>query len=168
MSDSLWTPWTSLPGSPVHGISQARRLEWVAIPFSRDLPVPGIEPGSPASRQILNPPTNWGIPILSMGFMNVHIHPFVCGYSVLKRLCFSYCIILVPLSKIIWSCVFQFISGVSVPFIYMSIFMAVPYLFWLLLLWLCFEVRKSGPPVLFFSFKIVLSIQLHLWFHTNF
>ena len=25
----------SLPGSSVHGILQARRLEWVAIPFSR-------------------------------------------------------------------------------------------------------------------------------------
>ena len=38
----------SLPGSFVHGILQARILEWVAIPFSRDLPNPGIEPGSPA------------------------------------------------------------------------------------------------------------------------
>ena len=28
------TPWT-LPGSNVHGISQTRILEWVAIPFSR-------------------------------------------------------------------------------------------------------------------------------------
>ena len=27
---------------------QARRLEWVAIPFSRGFPNPGIEPGSPA------------------------------------------------------------------------------------------------------------------------
>ena len=27
----------SLPGSPVHGISQARILEWVAIPFSREM-----------------------------------------------------------------------------------------------------------------------------------
>ena len=27
----------------VHGILQARILEWVAIPFSRDLPNPGIE-----------------------------------------------------------------------------------------------------------------------------
>ena len=26
----------SLPGSSVHGILQARILEWVAIPFSRD------------------------------------------------------------------------------------------------------------------------------------
>ena len=32
----------------VHGILQARILEWVAISFSRDLPNPGIEPGSPA------------------------------------------------------------------------------------------------------------------------
>ena len=38
----------SLPGSSVHGILQARLLEWVAIPFSRSLPNPGIEPGSPA------------------------------------------------------------------------------------------------------------------------
>ena len=34
-----------LPGSSVHGIFQARILEWVAIYFSRDLPNPGIEPG---------------------------------------------------------------------------------------------------------------------------
>ena len=36
----------------VHGILQARILEWVAFLFSRgspgDLPDPGIEPGSPA------------------------------------------------------------------------------------------------------------------------
>ena len=38
----------SPPGSSVHGILQARVLEWGAIPFSRDLPSPGIEPGSPA------------------------------------------------------------------------------------------------------------------------
>jgi len=33
----------SLPGPSVHGILQATILEWVAIPFSRDLPDPGIE-----------------------------------------------------------------------------------------------------------------------------
>ena len=38
----------NLPGSSVHGILQVRRLEWVAIPFSGDLPNPGIKPGSPA------------------------------------------------------------------------------------------------------------------------
>ena len=40
----------SLPGSTVHGILQARILEWVAIPFSRGggLPDPGIKPTAPA------------------------------------------------------------------------------------------------------------------------
>ena len=32
----------------VHGILQARLLEWVAVPFSRDLPNPGVEPRSAA------------------------------------------------------------------------------------------------------------------------
>ena len=36
----------SLTGSSVHGILQARILEWVAISSSRDLPDPGIEPES--------------------------------------------------------------------------------------------------------------------------
>ena len=35
MSDSLSPHGPSLPGSPVHGILQARILEWAAIPFSR-------------------------------------------------------------------------------------------------------------------------------------
>ena len=44
----------SLPGSSVHGIFQARILEWVAISFSRgsspgDPPHPGIESRCPAS-----------------------------------------------------------------------------------------------------------------------
>ena len=38
MSDSL-SDYTD------YGILQARRLEWVAIPFSRDFPDPRIEPG---------------------------------------------------------------------------------------------------------------------------
>ena len=38
----------SPPGSSVHGILQARILEWVAIPSPGDLPDPGIEPWSPA------------------------------------------------------------------------------------------------------------------------
>ena len=37
----------SPPGSFVHGILQARILEWVAIPFSRRSFLPGIEPRSP-------------------------------------------------------------------------------------------------------------------------
>jgi len=36
------------PRDSVHGIFQARILEWVPIPSSGDLPNPGIEPESPA------------------------------------------------------------------------------------------------------------------------
>ena len=36
------------PGSSVHGILQARILEWVAIPFLGDLPDAGIELRPPA------------------------------------------------------------------------------------------------------------------------
>ena len=36
VSDCLWPMDCSLPGSSVHRVSQARILEWVAIPFSRE------------------------------------------------------------------------------------------------------------------------------------
>ena len=39
----------SPPGSSVHGILQARILEWVAMPSSRDLPDPGMELSSLSS-----------------------------------------------------------------------------------------------------------------------
>ena len=39
----------SLPGSFVHGIFQARILEWVAFPIPGDLPNPGSKPASLAS-----------------------------------------------------------------------------------------------------------------------
>ena len=45
----LWPPWTvAPPGSSVHGISQARVLEWLPFPSPGDIPYPGIEPVSPA------------------------------------------------------------------------------------------------------------------------
>ena len=37
----------NLPGSSVHGVLQARILEWAAIPFSSGSSWPGIEPRSP-------------------------------------------------------------------------------------------------------------------------
>ena len=48
MSDSCDPKDYSLPGSSVHGFSQARILESVAISSSGDLPDPGIKPRSPA------------------------------------------------------------------------------------------------------------------------
>ena len=52
----------SPPGSCVHGIFQARILEWVVISFSRDLPDPGIKPGSPALQVDLLPSEPLGKP----------------------------------------------------------------------------------------------------------
>ena len=54
---TLTTPWTlcNLPDFSVHGVLQARILEWVAISFSGDLPSPGIEPRSPALQAVSLP-----------------------------------------------------------------------------------------------------------------
>ena len=47
---TLWDHMAcSLPGSSVHGIFQARILEWVAIFLPGDLPDLGIKPISPMS-----------------------------------------------------------------------------------------------------------------------
>ena len=42
----------SLPGSSVHGVLQARILEWVAFPPPGDLPDPGIQLTSPVAPSI--------------------------------------------------------------------------------------------------------------------
>ena len=46
VSDSLQLMDCSPPGSSVHGILQARILEWVAISYSRRPTNPGLEPRS--------------------------------------------------------------------------------------------------------------------------
>ena len=61
----------SLPGSSVHGILQARVLEWGACPSSGDLPNPGIDPRSPTLQDSLLPepagtPKNTGVGSLSL------------------------------------------------------------------------------------------------------
>ena len=45
----------SLPGSTVHGILQARILQWIGIPSSGDHPDPGLEPVSLASPALAPP-----------------------------------------------------------------------------------------------------------------
>ena len=44
----------SLPGSSVHGTHQARILQWVAMPSSRDLPNTSIKSTSPVSPALAN------------------------------------------------------------------------------------------------------------------
>ena len=56
----------------VHEILQARILEWVAFPFSRDFPNPGIQPRSPALQvdsllaETQGKPKNTGVGSLSL------------------------------------------------------------------------------------------------------
>ena len=62
VSDSCNPMDCSLPSSSVHGISQARILEQVAISFSRGSYHPGIEPMSPAWQEILYHWATWEAP----------------------------------------------------------------------------------------------------------
>ena len=48
--------------SSVHGISQARIVEWVAFPPPGNLPDPGIEPTSPVLQVDSLPLSHWGRP----------------------------------------------------------------------------------------------------------
>ena len=52
----------SPPGSSVHGILQARILEWVATPFSRGFSPQGLNPGLPHCRRILYHLSHQGSP----------------------------------------------------------------------------------------------------------
>ena len=89
--------WISL-----HGISQSRILEWVAISFSRDLPDPGIDLKSPAltgrfftAKAPWQPQTNY-----------TYIHTHVCDkLRVVLIFVFQY----LPLKYI--ACVYTFIHN---------------------------------------------------------
>ena len=62
MSNSLW------PHGLVHGILQARILEWVAFPFSREIfPTQGSNPGLLHFRQILYHWASRGAPLTALG-----------------------------------------------------------------------------------------------------
>ena len=50
----------SPPDSSVHGILQARILEWVALPSPGDLPDPGNKAGSPELQADSLPLSHWG------------------------------------------------------------------------------------------------------------
>ena len=69
----------SLPASSVCGILQARILEWVAIPFSRGFPDPGIKPRSPSLQADSLPSEPLGNPYFEKRhpnkymYMNLHM-----------------------------------------------------------------------------------------------
>ena len=73
----------SLPGSSVHGILQARILEWVAMPPHPpgDLPNLGIEPRSPTLQAVLYCLSHQGSPRI----LEWVAYPFSRGSSQLRN-----------------------------------------------------------------------------------
>ena len=76
------------PGSSVHGIFQARILEWVAMPSSRDLSDPGIELTPPAASDLQVDSlklSHWGSPKVQRPTFHLvnesHIHLLALGFA---------------------------------------------------------------------------------------
>ena len=60
------------PGSSVYGIQQARRLEWVAIPFPDNLPYSGFKSWSPTLQADSSPSEPPGQPLVVIKFCQVN------------------------------------------------------------------------------------------------
>ena len=71
----------SLPGSPIHGIFQARILEWVAISFSRGSSQPRDQTWSPALQAD-------SLPLELQG--SLYLSPIQCKVGDLMELCKLY------------------------------------------------------------------------------
>ena len=71
----------SPPGSSIHGILQARILEWVAIPSLGDFPDPGMEHSSPALQGDSLPSEPLGKPIVvkDKASLCLLLHYFMTG-----------------------------------------------------------------------------------------
>ena len=67
----------SLSGSSVHGIFQARVLEWIAISFSRGSSRPGIKPGSPVLQADALPSEPPGKPQLFLQCLPLTLTSFI-------------------------------------------------------------------------------------------
>ena len=83
----------SLPGSSVHGILQARILEWVALPSCRRSPQPRdqtcISHVSCIGRWVLNTITTWEAPKEGTSFSNLHESLLVVLYTLLYLICMN-------------------------------------------------------------------------------
>ena len=86
------TPWTvALPGSSVHGSLQAKILEWVAIPSSRECSGPRIKLGSPVLRGFLYPLTHRRSPD-NIYLLILCIHNFLMAYKLIMYTCVFACV----------------------------------------------------------------------------
>ena len=75
----------------IHQGSQ-RILEYVAYPFFRGLPIPGIKPGSPALQSDCLPAEQPGQPTYICIYIYTHIHIYVCMYMKPLCICVYICI----------------------------------------------------------------------------
>ena len=75
----------SLPGSSIYGIFQARILEWVAIPFSKGSPDPGVEPRSPALQVDSLPSEPPGKPHTCWINGFIFMNPFLMVYAAVPQ-----------------------------------------------------------------------------------
>ena len=75
---------SSLPGSSVHGILQARTWEWVAIPFSKGSSCPGTGTGSPELYTDSLPSEPPGKPINSVKWKTSTVNNIIEMNNVLK------------------------------------------------------------------------------------
>ena len=160
MSDSCDPMVCSLSGSSVHGILQARILEWVAISFSEDLPNPGIKPRSPALQSD-------SLPAEPPGKLEWNLKSFVNWKK--KNLCTEEFFLFALGHTLGYS--FQKVWKFNSPLPHIS----VPHPYHMCLSWsptcFVFSFRKMKmlwsiwPIVCNFSQKIIVLISEKLWFH---
>ena len=102
-------------------------------------------------------------------FILLHVAVQFSQHHLLKRLSFSYCILLLPLSKIRYPQVHGFISRLSILF-HWSIFLFLCQYHTALMIVALYYNLKSGrliPKAPFFFLKTALAIQGLLCFHMN-
>ena len=83
----------SPPGSSVRGMFQARVLEWVAFPFSKDLPNPGIKTRSPTFQSVN--PAALGIDVCMLFYSTATVLPVALLSQLLPHL--FHCLYRLPL-----------------------------------------------------------------------
>ena len=79
----------SLLGSFVHGILQARTLEWVTVPSPGDLPDPGIKPRSPTQQAdplLFEPPGKLSFSLSLHIYIYIYTHTHTHIYTYIPSL----------------------------------------------------------------------------------
>ena len=102
---------------------------------------------------------------------DIHVAVQLSQHHLLKRICFSHCIFLLPLLKIDCRCVGLFLSFLFCsidPYVWFCVCVwHSPTILITVALWYCLISGRVMPPALFFFLRIALAILGLLWFHIN-